>query len=377
MKLNRTLGLPFNCSRSINIGHAPQCDVLYPQEIRRHLMTKRPQFIPDNEEKLADAEESRGFHSPRAYHSPRAHASRHHRKHDKIVLTTADCAMSATTESFAKMDTTLDTERVSTEEKLERYSTTPVEASIAETTTEASATATPMLKPKKPPRRQKVKDSSTNRTEIEEDKPQRRRKIHHHRRNNTLLTNSVHDDGLRVTHANASDTSEAPSVSTQDPAIHDRHDHTERRFSSVSSIAITEMQPSTTRQGLADVFGTSDDFEDHTMNSITITESGTMTTQTSTQTTTEMSRINVAINKNASPDRSRGMTTLISSSTTPSTKRHSKVQKNRTAILKPARIDVTILEAPERRHKQGKSQIKNKSLQSIRMFKRFLSVFNL
>jgi len=360
------LSLPFNCSRSIiNIRHAPQCDALYSQEIRRHLMTKRPQFIPDNEEKLADAEESRGFYSPRAYHSPRAHAGRHHRKHDKILHTTADCAMSGilhtTTESFTKMDTTLDNERVSTEEKLERYGTTPVEASIVETTTEVSATATSMLKPKKLPRRQKVKDSFTNRTEIEEDKPQRRRKIHHHRRNNTLLTNSVHDDALRVTHANASDTSEAPSASTQDSAIHNRQDHTERRFTSISTIAITEMQPSTTRQGIADVFGTSDAFEDHTTNSITITEPGTMTTQTSTQ-TTEMSRINTAINKNVSPDRSRGMTASITSSTIPSTKRHSKVQKNRTAILKPARIDVTILESPDRRHKQGKSQIKNVSL---------------
>jgi len=311
-------------------------------------MTKRPQFIPDNEEKLADAEESRDSH--KAYHSPRVHASRHHRKHDKIVHTTADCTMSATTESFTKMDTTLGNERVSTEGKPERHGTTPVEASVTETTSEASATATSTLKPKKPPRRQKVKDSSTNRTEIEEDKPQRRRKMHHHRRNSTLLTNSVHDDALRVTHANASDTSEAPA-STQDPAI---RDHTERRFTTVFTIATTEMQPSTTRQGIADVFGTGDDFEDRTTNSITMTEAGTtVTTQT-----TEATRINTAINKNASPDRSRDTTTSIAPSTTPSAKRHSKVQKNKTsAILKPARIDVTILEAPDRKHKGKKCAV--------------------
>lgn len=321
------------------------------QEIRRHLMIKRPQFIPDNEEKLADAEESRGSHKAH-HHSPKGHTGRHHKKHDKIAYTT-DRVPSTTTESVTKIDTTLSNEKVSVEERLEGYSTTPSETLIAETTTETtSATATPTnLKPRKPPRRQKIKDSSTNRTDIEEDKPQRRRKAHHHRRNNTLLTNSVHDNTLRVTHTNLSDTSEA-TPSTQDFTI---GDHVARKFTTVPTIASTEQSQSVTQQEVADVFRTRDDFEDHVTDSIAITESGT-TVMVSTH-TTEMPRTDSVNSKAASPDRSRS-TPIAAPTTTPSIRRFSKVHKNRTGILKPARIDVTILEAPDRKHKQGTRELK-------------------
>ncbi|RLU16743.1 hypothetical protein DMN91_010811 [Ooceraea biroi] len=329
------------------------------KEIRRHLMIKRPQFIADNEEKLADAEESRGSHKVH-HHSPKVHANRHHKKHDKIAHTAMD-HVTSTTESVTKIDTTLSNEKVSTEGTLERYSTTPVET-ITETTTETSATGTPIFKPKKSPRRQKIKESSTNRTETEEDKPQRRRKTHHHRRNNTLLTNSVHDDALRVTHVNGSDTGEATS-STQNPTIRDRHDHIEHKFTTVPIIAVTEAQ-STARQGIANVFRNSDDFEDRTTDSITVTEPGMTMTIASTH-ATEVPRTNPAISKNASSDRSRS-TPITTPTTTPSMKRYPKVQKNRTSgIVKPARIDVTILEAPEKKHKQAATNNSGSRLPSI------------
>lgn len=322
------------------------------KEIRRHLMIKRPQFS-DNEGKLADAEETRGSHKTH-HHPPKGHASRHHKKHDKIAHTTADLITSTPTESVTKINTVPGDEKTSTtEEKLEKYSTSSVETSTTETVVETSAaTILTTVKPKKSPRRQKIKETPTNRTEIEEDKPQRRRKTHHHRRNNTLLTNSVHDDVPRV---NTTYVTSDATLSTQNPTTRDRQNYS-HKFTTVP--ATTEA--STGRRGTqySEVTRSNNDLsEDRTTESIAVTESGTTVTMTSAH-MTEVSRTNPAIDKTF--DRPQNTSSNTSPTTTPSAKRHPKVQKNRTSgTLGPARIDVTILESPDRKHKQGMTATSN------------------
>jgi len=303
-------------------------------------MIKRPQFS-DNEEKLADAEETRGSHKAH-HHSLKGHASRHHKKHDKIAHTT-DFITNTTTQSVTKINTTPSDEKISTtEEKPDKYSSSSIETSTTEIIAETSATTIlTTVRPKKPPRRQKIKETSMNRTEIEEDKPQRRRKTHHHRRNNTLLTNSVHDDVPRV---NTTYVTSDVTLSTQNPTTHERHNH---KFMTVPATTITEV--STVIQGTQYSEVSSNFSEDHTTESIAITESGTTITMTSTH-MTELSKTN-PIDKSFT--RPRNISIMLST-TTPSMKKYPKVQKNKTSgILGPARIDVTILESPDRKHKQG------------------------
>lgn len=318
------------------------------KEIRRHLMIKRPQFL-DNEERLADAEETRSSH--KTHHHPSKHASRHHKKHDKITHTTADFIVNTTTESVTKINTTPKNEKGSTtEEKSDKYSTTPIEISTTETIGETSATTIlTTVKPKKSPRRQKAKETPSNRTEIEEDKPQRRRKIHHHRRNNTLLTNSVHDDVLRV---NTTYITGDATLSTQNPTTHERHNYN-HKFATPATTEASRVRQEIQYSGVS----RNNDFnEDHTTESIAVTESGTTVTMISTR-MTEVPRTNSAIDKSFDQARNSSAT---SPTTISSAKRYPKVQKNRTSgILGPARIDVTILESPDRKHKQGVTTTNN------------------
>lgn len=307
-------------------------------------MIKRPQFL-DNEEKLADAEETRSSHKTH-HHSPKGHASRHHKKHDKITHTTTDLIMNTTTESVTKINTTPKDEKGSTtEEKPDKYGTTPVETSTTETIGETSGTTIlTTVKPKKSPRRQKTKEIPTNRTEIEEDKPQRRRKTHHHRRNNTLLTNSVHDD---IPHVNTTHTTSDVTLSTQNPTTHERHNYN-HEFTTVP--ATTDASSVRQKIQYSGVSRSNNDNEDRATESIAVTESGTTVTMTSIH-MTEVPRTNPAIDK--SFDQLRN-TSVTLPTTMPSMKRYPKVQKNRTSsILGPARIDVTILESPDRKHKQS------------------------
>lgn len=307
-------------------------------------MIKRPQFA-DNEEKLADAEET--LDSRKTHHLPKGtHASRHHKKHDKTIHTTAN--RDTTTESATKIDTTLRSEKVSTVEgELDKYNTTSFETFTAETAVETSTILT-TVKPKKVPRRQKIKETSANRTEVEEDKPQRRRKVHHHRKNNTLLTNSVHDDVPRV---NTTYTSDVPSSTTRDPTTSEKHTYGRQKFTTVPT---TIAETSTVRQEFIDVSRISSDLnQDHITESIPFSELGTTTTTTSIHTTNNVSRISATIGKDSSSNRARS--TSIISTTTPLPRKYSKIQRNRTSgSLGPARIDVTILEAPDRKHKQGR-----------------------
>ncbi|XP_020282354.1 extracellular sulfatase SULF-1 homolog isoform X2 [Pseudomyrmex gracilis] len=304
------------------------------KEIRRHLMIKRPLFFVDNEEKLGDAGEPHKTH----HHPPKGLVGRHHKKHDK----------STTNESTAKISTTPSYEKVSvTEVKIDKYSTTPSETSfIAEIVTETPVTTvSSTVKPKKQPRRQKTKETSTNRTEIEDDKPQRRRKTHHHRnKNNTLLTNSIHDDSL---HVNTTDA----TLSTRDYTT-EGHSY---KFTTVTT-AFTETN--TRQEEIADVSRSNIFNEDSTTESVTELE--TTVTITSTR-TTEVPRSSLTITKVTSPDRSRNTFTATPTTTLP-VKRYPKTQKNRTSgILGPARIDVTILETPERKHKPAVTVSNNNS----------------
>lgn len=313
-------------------------------------MIKRPQFA-DNEEKLADAEET--LDSRKTHQLPKGHASRHHKKHNKTTHTTVD--RDTTTESTTKIVTTLRNEKVSTVEgELDKYNTTSFETFTAETAETSTTSILTTVKPKKTPRRQKIKETSANRTEIEEDKiPQRRRKVHHHRKNNTLLTNSVHDDVPRV---NTTDTSDVLSSTTRDPTISERHTYGRQKFTTVPT---TIAETSTVRQEFIDVSRISSDLnQDHITESIPFSESGTTTTMTSIHTTNNVPRISATIGKGSSPNRARS--TSIVSTTTPLPRKYSKIQRNRTSGgLGPARIDVTILEAPDRKHKQGR--ISNKT----------------
>ncbi|KAL0104074.1 hypothetical protein PUN28_017043 [Cardiocondyla obscurior] len=315
------------------------------KEIRRHLMIKRPQFL-NNEEKLADAEETRNLHKT-PHHSPKGHASRHHKKHDKITHTATDFIMN-TTEFVTKINTTPRDEKESTvEEKPDEFSTISIETSTLETISETLATTVlTTVKPKKPPRRQKIKETPTNRTEIEEDKPQRRRKTHHHRRNNTLLTNSVHDDVPRVT--NTTYITSNVTFFTQNPMTRERHNYSHKLTSASATTESSSIRQETQYSGVSQ----NNNFnEDRTTVSMAVTESGTTGTVTSTH-TTEVPRTNhPTIDKSFNQFRN---TSLTLPTTMPSVKRYPKIQKNRTSgILGPARIDVTILESPDRRHKQG------------------------
>ncbi|XP_032685493.1 extracellular sulfatase SULF-1 homolog isoform X3 [Odontomachus brunneus] len=334
------------------------------KEIRRHLMKKRPQFVPDNEEKLADAEESHGSHRP-YHHPPKGHTSRHHKKYDKTTHANAERVTSTSTE-FATTETatsTVDERMSTTKEKPDKHSTISIEtawpgaSSATETSTAATTTSG---RSKKQPRRQKTKE--TNRTETEEDKPQRRRKTHHHRRNNTLLTNSVHDDvAPRATQVNvtvvADNTGETTTSITQDTTSHNRHNDGERVLTTMPVTMTATVQTTTVQQ--ADVSRSGNDLQ-HTDRGAesTATEQppGTTATITNMQ-TTDTPRTNPVTGKTASPDRSRNTpigTTPTMPTTTQPLRKYTKVQKNRTSgILGPARIDVTILEAPSRRHKQG------------------------
>lgn len=319
-------------------------------------MIKRPQFILDNEERLADAEEiHHGTHKTHHHHPPKGHASRHHRKYDK----TAHTITSTTAESTTKIGTAVSDERIiTTDGKLDKYDTIPVGTHTTETTdtTETPAmTISTTAKTKKLPRRQKMKETSTNRTEIEEDRPHRRRKVHHHRRNNTLLTNSVHDDVARI---NANDTNDATS-STQDPTTREKPNYSQYRFTTVPT-AVSEI--TTMLQEVVDASRSSNDFSsDRTTKPITVTESGATVAMTSIP-ATETSKTSPGASKNTNLDRSRNIPAntmpVTTPTTTPPVRKHSKAQKNRTSgILGPARIDVTILEAPDRKHKQGTNKI--------------------
>lgn len=318
------------------------------QEIRRHLMIKRPHFIPDPEEAMEDAKDARSHHNV-----SKPHSNRHHKKHDHA-------AQPATTTARATLKPSQVTE-VRTTAATEITEKTRASVTLAErtdgetiTTTESTTTTQPTtttttttVRPKKLPRRPKIKETLGNRTEVEEDKPLRRRKIHHHRRNNTLFTNSVHDE---VSTVNASETTET-TVPTQSTMT------TQKLYQTrYTTLPTTTMKETTLQRETTNALGTTNDF-----NKETTIEMDPQTGLTGSE-PIEPQRTSTVIAKSTTDDRSKTaslpsttITTLMTNPVTVAPARKTpRVHKNRTnANLGPSRIDVTILESPDRKNRQG------------------------
>ncbi|XP_043258970.1 extracellular sulfatase SULF-1 homolog isoform X1 [Colletes gigas] len=321
------------------------------KEIRRHLMIKRPHFIPDTEEDTEDAKESPKSH----HHSPRNHANRHHKKHDHA--STANQAVPAirstsksnqvTEEGITSMDTTV--------KPRPNVTSTDSTDSDTITTTELTTTTVPMTtKLKKVPRRPRIKETSNNRTEVEDDKSQKRKKIHH-RRNNTLFTNNVHDE---VSAVNVSETAETIAT-TQSTVSSPRHQYHQTKY---TILPTTTMKETTIQKETSSSTGTWSDFVRETtldMDAQTVLSTGSDTSNAAESTASQ--RTTPVFVKTTTNDRSRTaslpMTTITTPMPTPvtitPTRKFPKMQKNRTTgNLGPSRIDVTILESPDRKNRQ-------------------------
>lgn len=335
------------------------------KDIRRHLMTKRPHVMKDPEDGLKSTEEA---HKPSHHHPSKNHVNRHHKKHEHGNTINPGVTTVRSTTVVKHVDRTTD-ERVAstidTTENKSRFNVTAAESSDTDTITTSEPTSTVSLsstfKPKKASRRQKAKEPVAvgNRTETEDDKVQRRRKIHHHRRNNTLFTNSVHDEVPSI--VNASETIET-TVTAQTTTSRSHH---QTRYTTIPTM--TTMKETTihreTVTGLGDV--TNDFTKENTVgrtNPQTMLSTGSETPDretTESQTTTPpFARTTTGIEgpRSRTTFPSTAVTTTTTSVTVPvtisSNKRFPKIQKNRTNNLGPSRIDVTILESPDRRSRQ-------------------------
>ncbi|XP_043519246.1 extracellular sulfatase SULF-1 homolog isoform X3 [Frieseomelitta varia] len=328
------------------------------KDIRRHLMTKRPQVIRDQED--GGAKNTEEIHKSH-HHPSKNHANRHHKKHDHA--TTLNPVVTTILSTVKHNQVTED--RTTSTDTMEKFgfNVTAAETTNTDTisTTEpTSTTLSTTFKPKKTPRRQKIKESINNRTEVEDDKSQRRRKIHHHRRNNTLFTNSVHDE---IPIVNVSETIET-TVTTQSTTP--RHHYRQTKYTTVPTTTTKETTIQRETSGSAGI--TNDFTKEITIgtDAQTVLSTGSETGFTFDE-STEQQRTTSVFSRTNTETRSRTtfpsttvattpMTTLV---TTSSTRRFPKIQKNRTTNLGPSRIDVTILESPDRRNKQDIIDIAN------------------
>nr|XP_033326025.1 extracellular sulfatase SULF-1 homolog isoform X2 [Megalopta genalis] len=327
------------------------------REIKRHLMIKRPHFIPDPEEAMEDAKVAKDTKdAPKPHHhTPKPHANRHHKKHEHASTTNPT---TTTARSTPKLDQVTE-ERIATTETTDRPRITVTFAETTEsepfTTTESIATTlSTTTKPKRLPRRQKIKDPANNRTEVDDDKPQRRRKLHHHRRNNTLFTNSVHDE---VSPVNISETVRTTVTAQSTTTVQSTQFHPSR----YTTVPTTTMKETTVQRETSSTLGTTNDFNRETITEI---DSQTGSDASNRAESTEPQRTNPVFVKIATEDRSRTDTLPSTLSTTPMTtpitvspaRKVPKLHRNRTsANLGPSRIDVTILESPDRKNRQDLS----------------------
>lgn len=302
------------------------------KEIRRHLMVKKPHSVSENEaeeegEEGEDAEEWRdsfGRSSKNKSHvahpnHQKNHTTRHHfKKHEKTLILTST-ALPAT---FSDTSATA----------------APPTSSSSSTTNQSTVGTSSTLPSRKSARRQKPKVE--NRADSDAEKSTRRRKIHNHKKNATVLTNSVHFDaaGVNATE-NSTTTTRAPS------SAHRHHHFYATRTTSLpvpSTVDLRDFQRNSTpeEQDVTKITTTTLSPETIPMistNPTTLsptTEAATTTTTFSTPTTTTSRRI-----------------FPVPSLTT---RKPIRILKNPTpSPLGPARIDVTILESPDRIHKQG------------------------
>ncbi|KAG8034769.1 hypothetical protein G9C98_007845 [Cotesia typhae] len=321
------------------------------KEIRRHLMDKRPHFIPEDDD-YAEVDDlhphehhyhnnsnnhhhnSHHHHHHHHHHNHHHHSknhTRHQKKHDKLPVSTTGSSTQvyySSTTSFSSTSYTSSTSEEITDtpapEGLDRSYDSATQGKITTSELPRTTTVPTTIKAKKSSRRLKInKDNVDVRTD-EDDKP-RRRKIHHHKlnkvnnsiNNNTLLTNSVNDNNLNV-HLNVSSDNwpiREEKESTVDVIKNNVKDYTTTTRQSVSTTPIS------------------------TRASTTASLMSTSTTTTTTTTTTTPA-------------------TTTTTTTTTTTKKPLKIIKNRTG-LGPARIDVTILEPPDRKHKQPGGTLNN------------------
>ena len=324
------------------------------KEIRRHLMTKKPPLIPEiDHEESTVVKNSHGNTNANHHHVHQSHGhhakyntSRHHRKHEGISTPET---LSSTPRPQKHTTNPKEFSTVVKEESGRNL--VAVDLDLELTTREKGSTVlnqrttTPKSERQKAPRRQKTKEF----IEVEEEKPQRRRKTHHHKRNSTVLTNSVHD---QVSTGNATGNITV-TVKPQTPPAPHRHHHNypqyETKLTTLSASSTTH-KPSKNVEEDDDEDDEDDDKESNFDNK----DFARMTTEP------------VTLRKPAPiPDSTTSTEALTTGSITAtqrltkaptiSVKRPIKSQRNRTSVvLGPARIDVTILEAPDRRHNQGK-----------------------
>ncbi|XP_034183565.2 extracellular sulfatase Sulf1 isoform X1 [Osmia lignaria lignaria] len=326
------------------------------KDIRRHLMTKRPHVGRDTEEGSRSTQEPHKSH----HHASKNHANRHHKKHDhaSTVNPTVTTVRSTWKQDQVTEDKTTST---GTTEKL-RFTVTIAENTDDPDTITTTETTTTTLsttaKPKKASRRQKIKDTANNRTEVEDDRPQRRRKVHHHRKNNTLFTNSVHDDVQAG--VNISEIVET-TATTQSAATSQKQQYQSTGYTTLP----TTLTKETLQRETSSTVGTTDEsMKETTME--TDPQTVPSTTETSSLGEWTKSQKTTPAVPRTTGTRSRNTFTPTTVATTPTTtpvipsKKFPKVQKNRTSPnLGPSRIDVTILESPDRKSRQDIIDIAN------------------
>ncbi|XP_023289788.1 extracellular sulfatase SULF-1 homolog isoform X2 [Orussus abietinus] len=376
------------------------------KEIRRHLMTKRPQVTTDNVEEYPEHEESRNSSKPHHRHA-KNHTSRHHRKHEKPVPvgSHAVSTTSATFTSTRSPETSVNAYEATTVVEIELPVAT--ESTSARTTesvdiqrSSISAT-TSTTRPKKIPRRQKTKENSPGgKTVQDEDKPTRRRKPHghhphhhHNRKNDTLLTNSVHEIPLKNLTENSEPNSITPATVATSPTNLPTTSTTvitslKQGYQEETPIVETTIAGETAidaQEKLEANLGTDDGVpgrettEETKFRSSTRGIDGTSSSVTDfpdfgsakAGTTTDSLDTFFATDDSVGEDTTHPTTatstaprsTSVSTPRTPATTtqpKRPKVQRNKTTgNLGPARIDVTILESPDRKHKQGVATTNN------------------
>ena len=197
------------------------------------------------------------------------------------------------------------------------------------------------VRPKKAQRKQKSKELVMNRTDIEDDRNQRRRKNHHHhRRNNTLLTNSVHDE-IPVVNISENPT----TTSGLQNSTHESH----QRQNKLTTVII---EPTTiTSNKIAEILDSDKDGERISEQTSPQTEASMTTESINTSQTSDYITSNTILTE---VPNMKSSTNLSTTTLDLSSKKSTKLPKNKsTGVLGPARIDVTILEPPDRKHKQG------------------------
>ncbi|XP_043288320.1 extracellular sulfatase SULF-1 homolog [Venturia canescens] len=320
------------------------------KEIRRHLIVKKPQLINQNGvvEEKEETEEVEGKKTNR--HSiyqhinkddkiknhainldhQKNHTSRHHNKHGKISPFTMMPSLKYS--SVVPNTSTTMTPPISFD------FLTPGKFTIfpASHTTE---TLRP-LRSRQNLRRQKSKE--INRLGMDDEKSTKQNKIHNNKKNVTVLTNSVHDKVIDMNVVNniTSSTTRAPSL----PQRHHRYNAGKITTLPISRNYNLQTFTKITTSAEKAVTGMN---TDPLLSEITILPSVNVTNLAP--------RINVPAVSTTFSVPVMATNRETSSILTSTTRKLTRVSKNRTGTLGPARIDVTILEPSDGRNKQAKT----------------------